>query len=239
MLAKAFAIVQKFERLPIPTVVAVRGLCLGGGCELMRFHHIVFVGEGAGIGQVEAQIATSTLLGGASQLVSKIGAAHARRWYSQPKYTMRRRFSVRASSTGLPLMRTSRRKRLPTLTSWPPARPSPIAMRRLSSTPPSPMASAPRISWRWRQHRKRSTQKICAMRQSVSLKSARAEFRDVSSLKAAEPARTPALANQRHHLQRRSVVTLPAERHRQLTAARASLDITVPIGASVAWAISR
>ena len=78
MLAKAFAIVQKFERLPIPTVVAVRGLCLGGGCELMQLHDIVFVGEGAGIGQVEAQIATSTLLGGASRLVSKIGAARAK-----------------------------------------------------------------------------------------------------------------------------------------------------------------
>ena len=78
MLAKAFAIVHKVERLPIPTVVAVRGLCLGGGCELMQLHDIVFVGEGAGIGQVEAQIATSTLLGGASRLVSKIGAARAK-----------------------------------------------------------------------------------------------------------------------------------------------------------------
>jgi enoyl-CoA hydratase/carnithine racemase len=68
-LAKAFAITQKVERLPIPTVVAVRGLCLGGGCELMQLHDIAFVGEDAGIGQVEAQIATSTLLGGASRLV--------------------------------------------------------------------------------------------------------------------------------------------------------------------------
>jgi enoyl-CoA hydratase/carnithine racemase len=78
MLSKAFAITQKLERLPIPTVVAVRGLCLGGGCELMQLHDIVFVGENAGIGQVEALIATSTLLGGASRLVSKIGAARAK-----------------------------------------------------------------------------------------------------------------------------------------------------------------
>jgi enoyl-CoA hydratase/carnithine racemase len=75
MLAKAFAITHKVEHLPIPTVVAVRGLCLGGGCELMQLHDIVFVGENAGIGQVEAQIATSTLLGGASRLVSKIAVA--------------------------------------------------------------------------------------------------------------------------------------------------------------------
>src|SRR5260370_25358020 len=78
MLAKAFAIIHKVEHLPIPTVVAVRGLCLGGGCELMQLHDIVLVGEGAGIGQVEAQIATSTLLGGAARLVSKIGAARAK-----------------------------------------------------------------------------------------------------------------------------------------------------------------
>ena len=50
MLAKAFAISQKFERLPIPTVVAVRGFCLGGGCEPMQLHQIAFVSEGADIG---------------------------------------------------------------------------------------------------------------------------------------------------------------------------------------------
>ena len=44
----------------------------------MRLHDIVFVGEGAGVGQIEAQIATSTLLGEASRLVSKIGAARAK-----------------------------------------------------------------------------------------------------------------------------------------------------------------
>jgi enoyl-CoA hydratase/carnithine racemase len=44
----------------------------------MQLHDIVFVGEGAGIGQVETLIGTSTLLGGASRLVSKIGAARAK-----------------------------------------------------------------------------------------------------------------------------------------------------------------
>jgi enoyl-CoA hydratase/carnithine racemase len=44
----------------------------------MQLHDIVFVGENAGIGQVEAQIATSTLLGDASRLVLKIGAARAK-----------------------------------------------------------------------------------------------------------------------------------------------------------------
>ena len=49
MVAKAFAITHKLERLPIPTVVAVRGLCLGDGCELMQLHDVAFVGENAGI----------------------------------------------------------------------------------------------------------------------------------------------------------------------------------------------
>lgn len=44
----------------------------------MQLHDIAFVGEGARIGQIEAQIATSTLLGGASRLVSKVGAARAK-----------------------------------------------------------------------------------------------------------------------------------------------------------------
>lgn len=77
-LARVYAIVQNFERLPFPTVIAIRGLCLGGGCELMQLHDIVFAGEGAGIGQVEAQIATSTLLGGAPRLVSRIGLSRAK-----------------------------------------------------------------------------------------------------------------------------------------------------------------
>jgi enoyl-CoA hydratase/carnithine racemase len=42
--------------MPIPTVAAVRGLCLGGGCELMQLHDVAFVGEGAGIGQIDAKI---------------------------------------------------------------------------------------------------------------------------------------------------------------------------------------
>jgi enoyl-CoA hydratase/carnithine racemase len=44
----------------------------------MQLHGIVVVGEGAGIGQVEAQLAASTLLGGVQRLVSKIGAARAK-----------------------------------------------------------------------------------------------------------------------------------------------------------------
>lgn len=77
-LARSFSILQYVERLPIPTVVAVRGLTLGGGCEIMQLHDIVFAGESAMIGQVEARIGTTTLLGGAQRLVARIGLARAK-----------------------------------------------------------------------------------------------------------------------------------------------------------------
>jgi Enoyl-CoA hydratase/isomerase len=111
MLGQAFAVTRKVERLPIPTVVAVRGLCLGGGCELMQLHDIVFVGEGARISQAEAQLATSTLLGGASRLVSKIGAARAKEMSPPPISMMRRHSTPGASSTRCFLTATSKRGR--------------------------------------------------------------------------------------------------------------------------------
>lgn len=77
-LARSFATLQFVERLPIPTIVAVRGLALGGGCEIMQLHDIIFAGASAQIGQVEAQIGTTTLLGGAQRLVARIGLARAK-----------------------------------------------------------------------------------------------------------------------------------------------------------------
>ena len=77
-ISRGLAVLQRFEQMPIPTVIAARGLCLGAGCEILQIHDIVFAGEGALIGQVEAQIGTTTLLGGASRLVPRIGAARAK-----------------------------------------------------------------------------------------------------------------------------------------------------------------
>ncbi|MBZ5794544.1 enoyl-CoA hydratase/isomerase family protein [Burkholderia contaminans] len=78
LMNRMFAMTQRFERLPIPTVAAVRGMCLGGGCELMQLHDIVWAGESARIGQVEARIGTTTLLGGGARLVSRVGLARAK-----------------------------------------------------------------------------------------------------------------------------------------------------------------
>ncbi|WP_280328547.1 enoyl-CoA hydratase/isomerase family protein [Pseudomonas sp. BN102] len=69
---------HRFENLPFPTVAAVRGMCLGGGFEIMQIHDIVFAGESAQFGQIEAVIGTTTLLGGAQRLVARVGVARAK-----------------------------------------------------------------------------------------------------------------------------------------------------------------
>lgn len=69
---------QRLENLPFPTVVAIRGMCLGGGCEIAQLHDIIFAGESAQFGQVEARIGTTTLLGGAQRLVARVGLARAK-----------------------------------------------------------------------------------------------------------------------------------------------------------------
>ncbi|MCE4052276.1 enoyl-CoA hydratase/isomerase family protein [Pseudomonas sp. Au-Pse12] len=70
--------IQRFENLPFPTVVAIRGMCLGGGCEMAQLHDILFAGESAHFGQVEARIGTTTLLGGAQRLLARVGLARAK-----------------------------------------------------------------------------------------------------------------------------------------------------------------
>jgi enoyl-CoA hydratase/carnithine racemase len=78
MLNQGVSFIQRFERLPFPTVVAIRGMCLGGGCEIAQVHDIIFAGEKARLGQIEALIGTTTLLGGASRLVARVGLARAK-----------------------------------------------------------------------------------------------------------------------------------------------------------------
>jgi len=78
MINRSFATIQRFERLPIPTVVAVRGMCLGGGCEIAQLHDIIWAGESGQFGQVEARIGTATLLAGGARLVARVGLARAK-----------------------------------------------------------------------------------------------------------------------------------------------------------------
>ena len=74
------ATVNMWERLPIPTVAAVQGLCLGGGFELVMRSDIVFAGEGARFGHPEQSLGIVTMLGGIQRVAERAGKAFAMEW---------------------------------------------------------------------------------------------------------------------------------------------------------------
>jgi enoyl-CoA hydratase/carnithine racemase len=78
LVADALTMITALERLPIPTVVAVKGICIAAGMEIMLAHDIAFAGEGAKIGQIEAMIGTTTLAGGAQRIAARAGVARAK-----------------------------------------------------------------------------------------------------------------------------------------------------------------
>lgn len=69
-----------FERLSIPTIAAVRGLCFGGGLELSVRADIVFASENARFGHPEQSLGIVTLLGGIYRVAEKAGRAKAMEW---------------------------------------------------------------------------------------------------------------------------------------------------------------
>ena len=71
---------NQFERLPLPTVAAVQGLCFGGGLELAARADILFAGEGARFGHPEQSIGIVTLLGGIYRVADRAGRAKAMEW---------------------------------------------------------------------------------------------------------------------------------------------------------------
>ncbi|GAA4539258.1 enoyl-CoA hydratase/isomerase family protein [Pseudonocardia xishanensis] len=71
---------NQFERLPIPTIAAVQGLCFGGGLELAVRADVVIAGEGARFGHPEQSIGIVTLLGGVYRVAERAGRAKAIEW---------------------------------------------------------------------------------------------------------------------------------------------------------------
>jgi len=68
----------RLEELPLPTVVAVQGLCLAAGLEVALTADIVVAAESARFAQVERHIGTTTLLGGRSGWRSAPESARAK-----------------------------------------------------------------------------------------------------------------------------------------------------------------
>ncbi len=71
---------NRFERLPIPTVAAVQGLCLGGGLELAVRADVIFAGQTARFGHPEQSLAIVTLLGGVYRIAERAGRSKAMEW---------------------------------------------------------------------------------------------------------------------------------------------------------------
>lgn len=69
----------RIERFPRPTVAAVQGHCLGGGCELALACDFRVAGVSSKFGQPEVGLGIMAAAGGTRRLPALVGLTHARR----------------------------------------------------------------------------------------------------------------------------------------------------------------
>ncbi len=68
---------QEFSHWPIPKVAAVNGLCLAAGFEIALATDIIWAGDGAQMGLVEALIGVTPFGGGTARLAARCGIGRA------------------------------------------------------------------------------------------------------------------------------------------------------------------
>src|SRR6185503_3540833 len=69
--------IRRFTELEVPTIAAVRGLCLAAGLEVALSCDLIWAAEGTQIGLVEAVIGATPFGGGTQRLVARAGAGRA------------------------------------------------------------------------------------------------------------------------------------------------------------------
>ena len=75
---RLLGLVQRIERLPLPTVAVVHGLNLTIGLELTLACDFIWAAAEASMGLVEARVGITPAAGGTQRLVARAGVAHAR-----------------------------------------------------------------------------------------------------------------------------------------------------------------
>jgi len=74
------SVFNRFERMPMPVVAAVQGLCFGGGLELALRADMIFAGESSTFGHPEQSLGIVTVLGGIYRVAERAGRSRAAEW---------------------------------------------------------------------------------------------------------------------------------------------------------------
>lgn len=72
------AIFRRIEEQPIPVIAAIRGFCLGGGCELAMACDLRIAGESARLGQPEVSLGILAGAGAVQRLPKLVGLGRAK-----------------------------------------------------------------------------------------------------------------------------------------------------------------